>query len=447
MHMYQLLIIILMMLLNGLFAGYELALATVRLPRLKALAEARARGADAALMMRQRMEASMAVVQMGITLSAALAGAIGGATAYSAFAPVLSKGLGMSVTSAEIVALVVIVVPLAMVTILIGELLPKVFAIRNPERVCLALGPSMRVFFWICYPAVWVFEWTAKATVGWLANVFPPAPADQKTSLAEFRAQVTMLRAANFIGIQQEQIMVQAARLSTLTVRDIMLAVADIVMLYLDAPLSENIIVAHLDLHTRFPVTEEKGNAQRICGYVNFKEMVFLAKTHPTNPSLREIARPILRLDAGTVVSAALRQMIAEHVHLALVAERSGEVIGMITQEDVFEELVGDIQDEFDRLPHQINPSGNRFVIGGGATIGRVREILHRPDLAPQMQTAATVNDWITQALARLPRGGDTLQLQGVSVLVRKVYRKKVSEILLDPAGDPLPTVTLPLTP
>jgi putative hemolysin len=445
--MYEVAVIVLMMLLNGVFAAYELALASVRLPRLKALAEARARGADAALMMRQRMEASLAVVQMGITLSAAVAGAVGGANAYGRFAPVLTRTLGLSVTSAEIVALIVIVVPLAMATMLIGELLPKVFAIRNPEWICLALAPSMRAFFWISYPAVWVFERIAKGTVGLFAGVLPQARDDQKTSLAGFRAQVRMLRAANFIGLQQEQIMVQAARLSSMTVRDIMLPADDIVMLYLDAPLDENIVVAHLDLHTRFPVTDERGNLHRICGYVNFKEMVFLAKTHPTNPSLREIIRPILRLDAGTVVSAALRQMIAEHVHLALVTERNGEVVGMITQEDVFEELVGDIQDEFDRLPHQINPSGNRFVMGGGATLARVRELLCRPDLAADLPPTATVNDWITQALGRRPRGGDTLQLDGVSVLVRKVYRHKASELLLDPAGGPLPTVTLPLTP
>jgi putative hemolysin len=270
------------------------------------------------------------------------------------------------------------------------------------------------------------------------ARLVPPAQIDHQASLAELRSQVSLLRAGKVIGMQQERIIVGAARLSQMKVREVMLPRDDVVMLHVEAALTDSLIVAHLDLHTRFPVTEKPGDADGILGYVNFKEMVFLAKTHPEHPHLREITRPIIKLDADLALNEALRRMVGEHVHLALVTDRAGRVIGMITQEDIFEELVGDIQDEFDRLPRHVAASGRQWVVGGGATLGRLREVLGKPDLAALLPNETAVNDWICSGLSRRPRGGDALSLDGVSVLVRKVRRHHVTEALIDGSGRPL---------
>src|SRR5262249_12803129 len=157
------------------------------------------------------------------------------------------------------------------------------------------------------------------------------------------------------------RIILQASRLSTMKVKDIMMPDDDIVMVVADAPLSENLIIAHMDLHTRFPVATKKGDPQSIIGYVTFKDMVLLAKTHPGNPVIREIARHIISLPEDIALSEALRRMITEHHHLALVRDQAGKLAGMITQEDIFEELVGDIQDEFDRLPRHVSQAGHQL--------------------------------------------------------------------------------------
>ena len=159
----------------------------------------------------------------------------------------------------------------------------------------------------------------------------------------------------------------------------------DIVMVVADAPLSENLIIAHMDLHTRFPVTSKKGDPQAIIGYVTFKDMVLLAKTHPGNPVIREIVRQIISVPENMSLSDALRRMTNEHHHLALVRDAGGQVVGMITQEDIFEELVGDIQDEFDRLPRHISPAGHQLVVGGGVQLGQLRDVLKRPDLGGEL--------------------------------------------------------------
>jgi putative hemolysin len=185
-------------------------------------------------------------------------------------------------------------------------------------------------------------------------------------------------------------------------------------------------------LHTRFPVAEEAGDPQSIIGYVNFKEMVFLAKTHPGNPTLREITRPLVSLPADLLVSQALERMLGEHVHLAVVRDRGGEIVGLVTQEDIFEELVGDILDEFDRLPRHVARQGRQWIAGGGAPLGRLREALARPDLGPGLVASTSLNDWLNHGRSERLKGGDQLVLDGVWVLVRKVRRKQVTEALLD---------------
>ncbi len=437
------LIIAAMLLLNSFFAAYELALASVRVDRLKYLVSLHRRGAGSALHMKNRMEWSLAVVQLGITFVGAIAAAVGGSSVDEALSPVLQKWLsslfGTEVQQhyADALALVIFVIPLSAVTIIIGELIPKVFAIKNNELVCLMLSPGMRIFSLVVFPAVWMFEMVTKIVVALMETLLPARNVDHAAGLHELRAQVNLLRTSKAIGMQEERIMLQASRLSTMKVEDIMMPVEDIVMTLADAPLSENLVIAHMDLHTRFPVTVTKGNPQAVIGYVTFKDMVLLAKTHPGNPVLREIVRPLISLPEEMAVSEALRRMIAEHQHLALVRGDGGKVGGMITLEDIFEELVGDIQDEFDRLPRHLSPSGHQWVAGGGVSLGTLRETLQRPQLGGEMPNTVTVHEWLNSGREEMLKGGDMVVLDGVWSQVRKVRRRRVTEALLDPLGDP----------
>src|SRR6187200_2933130 len=338
--------ILALILLTALFAAYELALASVRPGRLKVLAEQKKRGAATALLMKERIEQSLAALQLGMTLTAVIAAATGGASAEEKLAPLIKEHLHLPEPYDDIVALICFVVPLAALTTIVGELVPKVLAIKYPEWVCVTLSPVMRGFSIIIYPMVLLFEWCTNKLVNAIERFLPRQKAEDHTAgLHELRAQVNLLRASQAIGVQEERIILQASRLSAMKVQDIMMPEDDIVMVVADAPLSENLVIAHMDMHTRFPVTTRKGDPEGIIGYVTFKDMVLLAKTHPGNPVIREIVRHIISLSEDMALSEALKRMIAEHHHLALVRDGDGKVVGMIAQEDIFEELVGDIQD------------------------------------------------------------------------------------------------------
>ena len=430
-------VIIAMLALNALFAAYELALASVRIDRLKHLAEQRKRGAATAVRMKNRMEGSLAVVQLGITLVGAIAAAVGGASAEEDLGPFLEQALALPPYWADVMAIALIVLPLSAITIIAGELIPKVLAIKNAEFVCTLLSPAMWIFTLFVYPAVWIFEWTTKLFVALVERVLPSRPDERAAGLHELRAQVNLLRTSQVIGMQEERIILQASRLSTVQVQDIMLDVEDMVMVIADAPLSENLVIAHMDLHTRFPVTARRGDPQAIIGYVTFKDMVLLAKTHPGNPVIREIVRQLTSLPAEAPLSDALRRMIADHQHLALVRGDKGLVVGMITQEDIFEELVGDIQDEFDRLPKHVSPAGHQLVVGGGVSLAQLRRAMNREQLASSMPPTATLNDWLNHGREDPLKGGDMVVLDGVWAQVRKVRRRRITEALLDPLGSP----------
>jgi putative hemolysin len=433
--------ILAMLILNGVFAAYEIALASVRVGRLKALVDHRRPGAATALRMKNRMEGSLAVVQLGITLVGAIAAATGGASVDEWLGPLVEKEWGVSRALSHAIALTCFVLPLSALTIVVGELIPKVLALKNPEWICVTLSPLMWAFSLVVYPAVLLLEWVTTRLVNLLERLLPKRKSDDHLAgLHELRAQVNLLRASQAIGVQEERIILQASRLSTMKVKDIMMPDDDIVMVLADAPLSENLVIAHMDLHTRFPVTTRKGDQEGIIGYVTFKDMVLLAKTHPGNPVLREIVRQIISLPQELTLSEALRRMIADHHHLALVRDGNGKVAGMITQEDIFEELVGDIQDEFDRLPRHINPAGHQLVVGGGVTLGQLREALQRPELGPELPATTTLNDWLNHDREVPLRGGDMVVVDRVWSQVRKVRRRRITEAVLDPLGSPYET-------
>jgi putative hemolysin len=431
---FELLIILAMIAFNGLLAAYEIALASVTVARLQVLVKENHRGAKAALYMKENFEASLATVQLGITLLGAIAAATGGVGAEEKLVPLFQAWLGVSLGFSRFLAIVAVVVPLTILIIFFGELAPKVFAIRNKELVCLRLSPGMRWFSFSVWPAVWFFETAVMAVMNlnerWRKTGSLDLHRAEAAELQTLRAGAALARASRLIGEQQEKIILRAVHLSGRPVREIMLPAAYISLLDVNSSLDECLVTAHLDMHTRFPVAERPGDPQTIIGYINLKDLLALMRlTRGDEPALRAILRPFAYLADSTPITASLERMIREHTHIALVVDGSRKVVGLITLEDILEELVGDIEDEYDRLPAHVTSSGRVWVVGGGISLQRLKEMTGL-DLTgdPPPGGAATLSDWVAGHLKRGIHGGDELTRNNIRVCVRKIRRQKVLE-------------------
>ncbi|MDD4954942.1 MAG: CNNM domain-containing protein [Candidatus Omnitrophica bacterium] len=433
MLLYDFIIIAIMLLFNAIFAAYEMGLASVSKARLAVLSGEKRKGSSEALYMKEHMEASLAFIQVGITLVGALAAATGGAGVGDRFAPYLQGTLNMPEAFAKIIAVVIFIIPLTCVIIVFGELVPKMIALNNKEWIVLKLSPVMRSLSAVIAPVISVIEIIVKEVVRFFVRFSPKELSSKGQDLHELKAAVSLARSAKILGAREERIVLAAASFTLRPVKDIIIPAGDISLIWMQDSLAQALIKAHLDMHTRFPVSVKENDPQTIEGYINFKDIITVLRTNPSNPTISSIMRPIKKVPEGMVISQLLETMIQERVHIVLVASDKGKVLGMVTLEDVIEELTGDIESEFDKLPNYVHPYGTTSWIVGGAvpmttvalTLGLKWEDKFKDVKIP------TLAEWLRHKAHKKLIGAEPVEIDGIRILPRKFRRKKLSEAVI----------------
>jgi putative hemolysin len=200
-------------------------------------------------------------------------------------------------------------------------------------------------------------------------------------------------------------------------------------MLSAGSSLSDALLLAHLDMHTRFPICTQHENPQTIIGYVTFKDLVVALRMEPQTTKLKSIMRPIKRFRQWDSIAQVLELMIRDRVHIALVETPEGVVLGMVTLEDIMEELVGEIEDEFDRLPSHMHQTEFGWIMGGGVRMDVVASAVCGPESLVQAELKnMTLADWCAHILGRPVKKGETIRWEGLLVNVRKLRRQKIAE-------------------
>jgi putative hemolysin len=431
MFSYELGVIILMLILNAILTAYEMGLATISRSRIAILVNEHKKGAIDAAFMKDRMEASLAVIQLGVTLFTTIAAATGGVGAQDAFAPYLAQHWHISMTLAKVVAVTFVIIPLTLVTIVFVELVPKMFALSNKEWIVLRLSPVVRILAKIIDPLVSVIEFVVKKLLAAIARMQPETRDAQLPWLHELRAAVSLARTSKLMGEREEKIVLAAAHLSSHLVRDIMLPAQDISMIYVGSTLSHALVKAHLDMHTRFPISMVENDPQTIERYLNFKDIVSALRVNPSDPTIKGISRPITRVKEDMPLSKLLEMMIQEKTHIVIVVSAENVVLGMITLEDIIEELVGEIEDEFDRLPTHIHPAGVGWIMGGGVLMTTVASNLGLDWSEKFTGRVPTLAEWCNQTFGSPISGGETIESDNLRVVPRKFRRKKLQEAIV----------------
>ena len=246
---YELIVIIFMLFCNAVFAAYEMALASISRSRLVVLMNKKKKGAEEAAFMKDRMEASLAVVQVGITLVGAIAAATGGAGVAESLAPYLQDKFQIAEYWAEVLALVFLIIPLSAVTVIFAELVPKMYALNHREKICLSLSPLMKNLSWMAYPVIALLESAVKFILKIGEKARGGKYREEETGLHELNAAVSLARASRLISAREEKIVLSAAQLSVRPIKEIILPISDLSTIPLQSTLADALIRAHLDLH------------------------------------------------------------------------------------------------------------------------------------------------------------------------------------------------------
>ncbi len=424
-----------MLVINAFFAAYEMALATITRGKIMALIHLNKKGAKETLFMKDRMEGSLAVVQLGVTLAGAIAAAIGGLGVDEHLSPWLLNQWHLSEFMADLVSLTFLIVPLTCLTIIFAELIPKTYALTHHERVCLILSPYMKVLSVWAYPVISILENIVKKSISLVNRGAPTLPSSSDAGLHELNAAVAMARTSRLVGASQEKILLSAAQLSVRSVKEIMLPIAEVSTIPLSCSLSEALIRAHQDMHTRFPVCTVEGDVQTIQGYINFKDIIAGLKLNPNDPSIKGIVRLIKRVPSSTLLSNVLEQMIGEKLHIALVVSKEGLVVGMVTLEDIIEELVGEIEDEFDRIPAYVHTYGSSgWLMGGGITMATFAQAIAQDLNLTADEEKLKLADWFSSKIQKPLEGGEMVKINNLLIMARKLRRNKLAEasVILD---------------
>ncbi|MHC4201276.1 MAG: hemolysin family protein [Planctomycetota bacterium] len=310
----------------------------------------------------------------------------------------------------------------------LSEILPKTIGVRQNRRIAMVVAFPLAFVTRLLGPVVWL--------VHLLNRPFEGRAAKEKgqATIEEIKALASLARMSKLIGGHQERIIKAASSLGTCKVRDVMIPLDEVTCLLASQTPDQALAVARRDPHTRFPVLDG-GDTHRPVGYVNFKELVFLMEDRPDCDAIEDIVRPIRTVEPGGEVTELFQVLVSDYAHMAVVCDEEGAPLGLVTVEDLTEELIGEMEDEFDRLPSYCRTlSDGTWLVGGGTTLADVAAETG-VEIAGEEKTLAA---WLA-GRAVWPSGGDGAAAEpvrhgSVEFVVRRARRGKALEVAVRPA-------------
>jgi CBS domain containing-hemolysin-like protein len=426
--------------LNGFFVAVEFGIARLR-PTQAAEFEHEGRpGAKSVQHAVTHIDSYLSACQLGITICSLGLGALGEPAFHDVLEPVLGDAAeiaGIGIASALSFAII------TTLHVVVGELAPKSAAIARTPPIVLALTPPMRLFYFATKPLV--------EALNRLGNLVlkpfgvPPASeaGHQPHSEDELRLLLRESSRQGTIGREEQELSEAALVFGDLRAREVMRPRAEIAyVLTSDSPrrVAERVIDTG---HTRLPLCEPAGGLDAAVGVLNAKDLLPVGLAAEADVDLRSIARPIAHVAESARVDRVLRDMRRERRHLGLVHDEHGTVVGLVTLEDILEEIVGEIDDEFD--PERTDPirvDGETVLIDGGAS---AREVAERLGFELEGHHETTIGGYLSEELGRVPRPGEEIVLHERRFRVLGVEETLVTELALverarvDDGADALP--------
>ena len=420
-------IIILLVLLNGVFSATEIALVTVRRSRIQQLIDEGHRGASRVLHLKEQPGRFLAVIQIGINFLGFLASAFAAVSVVDGMEAWLAT-FGPLENIAGALALVVVTGLLTIFTIIFGELVPKQIGLAHAERVAMSMSRLIDVLGTVLGPLVAFLTWST----GRISRLFgADVPADERISSEELRLIIEQGGEQGILEAEEEQMIHAVIELGDQRVHEVMVPRIDMVTLPGTATFEDAINTVVDEGHSRIPVYEE--SIDEIVGILYAKDLLpFLKAGAPERPSLRSLLRTPVLVPESMTVDDLLHELQRRKVHLAIVLDEYGGTAGLVTIEDLLEEIVGEIQDEYDvEEPLIVRLSDDEARVDGRADVDDLSELFDTAIALEDEDEYDTVGGLIYHRIGGVPKPGDQVAVDGLTLTVESTDGRRVGKVLV----------------
>ncbi|MDD4080553.1 MAG: hemolysin family protein [Eubacteriales bacterium] len=415
----SIILILVLTVINAFLAGAEMAFVSLNPAKIKDLADQGDKRARKVQRLLSDSDSFLSAIQVGITL----AGFFNSASASQSFVGLLAPALG-GIPGAETIATIIVTIIVAYISLVLGELYPKQLAIQVPEAYALRSAGAILKMRAAFRPFIWLLN----ASTGLLKRITPIdfTKKEEKLTRQEMKALLNSSRNDGAIDMEEFNMMRGVLSLDTRLVREIMVPRVDTHMLDADDPHEKNMELLLDQLHSRIPLYEE--DKDHIVGIIHLKDVLLnLQALNDASLTLRDIARPALFVPDTMYTDELLVKFQQSKQHLAVLVDEFGGVAGIVTMEDLIEEIVGDIRDEYDDDDAQplVMVNDTEAVLMGSLPLSDLNRAF---DLELISQEADTIAGYIIERLGYIPKPGDTPTVENERFTL-KVLRSNTTRI------------------
>lgn len=423
---FELFIILLLIILNGFFAASEIAVVSVRRSRIKQLLEEGRRNAEILMTLRRNPDRFLATIQIGVTLAGAFASAIGGAAAVEIIKPALQQ-LSLPLVSfyAEAIAIAIVVAFITYISLIFGELIPKSIALSNPEGVALFVAPLIEWFSRITDTGVKLLTKSTEL----ILKPFGKKPFTERGYISEEEIKL-LLEEGGEQGVfepEEKKLIHSVFEFTDTFVKEVMIPGPQMVTIGINMTPEEVKSIIAEENFSRYPVTGKDINDIR--GILYAKDFFNVLSTSGT-VDIRKIIKPPFFVPETMKVSNLLREMQKKRIHMAIVIDEYGAVTGLVTLEDLLEEIVGEIRDEYDIESPVIELNDGTLLIDASISIADLKED-YSIEL-PESPEYETLGGFILTQLQRIPEQNDVVELPGMRLKIVEMVGQRISKVKLE---------------
>ena len=427
--LFQLLLVFFLIAMNGFFVAAEFACVKIRPSRLETLIQEGSRQAKYAKKLTDHLDASLSVTQLGITLSSLGLGWVGEPAVATLILPI-THTIGLDDVIGHTISLALAFSIITGLHIVLGELTPKTMAIQNVEKIMLSVALPMLVFHRVMYPFVWLLNHVAN----WVAHRMgfqTASEGDDAHTEEEIRLLMEESHRQGLIDDTEVDFVDNVFDFTDLNVREIMTPRTDMVCLYIEDTMDENLHIILEEQLTRYPICHE--DKDHIVGFLHVKDLMRVM-AEGRKPNLRRLARKALIVPESMDVSVLLKTMQKQRSQMAIVVDEYGGTAGMVTIEDIVEEIVGDIQDEFDEERPTAERRGKRiFSVDAKMLLEELEATL---EIDIEDEDVDTVGGWLYDQIGQTPRVGQMAAAGGNLFYVEEVDGVRITRVLIHCAED-----------